>query len=67
MFRCFFSSPSLILQRDLGQTGNTVQNLSQKLEYTLLLFFFGLVYIPSTSNPVAPISLNREVFIIFID
>lgn len=53
-FTCLFLS--LILQRDLGQTGKTVYRISVCLS---VIFFFSLEYIPLTSNAVAVASVSQ--------
>lgn len=52
-FICLFLS--LILQRDLGQTGKTVYRISVCLSVS----FFSLEYIPLTSNAVAVASVSQ--------
>lgn len=53
---CLFLS--LILQRDLGQTGKTVYRISVCLR-VIFFFFFSLEYIPLTSNAVAVASVSQ--------
>lgn len=55
-FTCLFLS--LILQRDLGQTGKTVYRISVCLS-VIFFFFFSLEYIPLTSNAVAVASVSQ--------